>query len=195
MNEFSNDNRGGTGTLTVIAGPMFSGKSARLLEIVKGFAVHEKIVAVFTHAIDTRRGIGDISTHDGRSIPAIPVTQARDILPFAEVAEAVAVDEAQFFGAELMNVVDALLDRGVDVVVCGLSVTFDGRPFSPIPELMAVAERVEKLTADCSVCVAPASFHQPASNQDLGDPLEIDERQVGGAKAYEARCRRHATRQ
>ena len=88
---------------------------------------------------------------------------------------------------------DALVAEGVDVVVSGLCVTFDGRPFEPLPALMAIAEDVLKLTAVCAVCGEDAAFHQRLSSGGAGDPLTPTTEQVGGIESYQARCRRHFT--
>jgi thymidine kinase len=102
----------------------------------------------------------------------------------------VAIDEAHFFGPDLVGAVSELADRDVVVVVAGLDVTFAGQPFEPLPSLMAVAERVDKLTAICTVCGADAIFHarvRPASAMDV----DLVAEHVGGSEKYQARCRRH----
>jgi thymidine kinase len=103
----------------------------------------------------------------------------------------VAIDEAHFFGPDLVAAVAELAGRGLVVVVAGLDVTFEGQPFEPMPSLMALAERVDKLTAICTVCGADAIFHvrvTPAAASDV----ELVPEHVGGAEKYQARCRRHA---
>lgn len=156
-------------------------------------ATQDARTQVFTHAIDTRRGVAEISTHDGLLQPAIPCETASELLSLLDGdTTVVAIDEAQFFGSDLQYVVDQILDRNISVLVSGLSVTFDGRPFTPLPELMAVAERVTKLTATCH-CGSPAVFHRPVTVRDT-DALTISDAQVGGAETYEACCRYHFTR-
>ncbi|MEZ7898331.1 MAG: hypothetical protein QMB98_05915 [Flaviflexus sp.] len=176
--------------LHVITGPMFAGKTVRLLSEITSLSSQGKSVRVLTHAIDTRRGIGDISTHDGLILPAHPVSSAASILDHVDGVSPVAIDEAQFFGEDLIPVVEELLNRNLRVLVSGLCVTFDGRPFTPLPELMVVANKVSKLVATCW-CGAPAPYHQ--SVRSLGDALTIDKEQVGGSESYEARCRLHFT--
>lgn len=190
----------GVGRVEVVAGPMFAGKSEELLRRVRRARVARREVVVVGHALDSRRGAGVVSSHSGLEVESVVVSSAAGI---AEVVgartELVAVDEAQFFGAGLVPVVEELADRGIVVVVAGLSVTFDGRPFSPLPELMAVAESVTRLTAVCSVCGAEAPFHArvvalPDDDAASGNALVPVAAHVGGAESYEARCRRHRPR-
>lgn len=195
----------GAGRLEVIAGPMFAGKSEELLRRVRRAQIARRGVLVVSHALDARRGVGRVSSHSGLGVPSHTVSDAAQIPGLLEegttVTELVAVDEAQFFGAALVPVVSDLARRGLVVVVAGLSVTFDGQPFSPLPELMALAESVEKLTAVCSVCGADAAFHvrvpgapavPGAGSAGPGGALTPVVAHVGGSESYEARCRRHA---
>jgi thymidine kinase len=199
----------GAGRLEVIAGPMFAGKSEELLRRVRRAQIARREVLVVSHALDARRGIGRVSSHSGLGVPSHTVSDAAQIPGLLDTgtradgggAELVAVDEAQFFGPGLVPVVSDLARRGLVVVVAGLSVTFDGQPFSPLPELMALAESVEKLTAVCSVCGADAAFHvrvpgapavPGAGEAGPGGALTPVAAHVGGSEAYEARCRRHA---
>jgi len=160
-----------------------------------------------SHSLDARRGVGRVTSHSGQGVPSHTVSDAAEILALLDAGtgdeagtELVAVDEAQFFGAGLVPVASELARRGLVVVVAGLSVTFDGQPFAPLPELMALAESVEKLTAVCSVCGADAAFHvrvpgaPPVTDAaaDAGDALVPVAAHVGGSESYEARCRRHA---
>ncbi|MFC4628748.1 thymidine kinase [Promicromonospora alba] len=201
----------GAGRLEVIAGPMFAGKSEELLRRVRRARIARRGVLVVSHSLDARRGLGRVTSHSGQGVPSHTVSDAAEILVLldadadAETAtELVAVDEAQFFGAGLVPVASELARRGLVVVVAGLSVTFDGQPFSPLPELMALAESVEKLTAVCSVCGADAAFHvrvpgaplvtDADTADDAGDALVPVAAHVGGSESYEARCRRHAGR-
>ncbi|GAB2473426.1 thymidine kinase [Promicromonospora xylanilytica] len=197
----------GAGRLEVIAGPMFAGKSEELLRRVRRARIARRGALVVSHALDARRGVGRVSSHSGQGVPSRTVSDAADIPGLLGTGsgtgtgsgpELVAIDEAQFFGAGLVPVVSELAGHGLVVVVAGLSVTFDGQPFSPLPELMALAESVEKLTAVCSVCGADAAFHVrvagappvPDAGGQGGALVPVAEH-VGGAESYEARCRRH----
>jgi len=204
----------GAGRLEVIAGPMFAGKSEELLRRVRRARIARRGVLLVNHALDTRRGTGRVTSHSGAGLPSHAVSDAARIPALLDAdpatdpetdaeIELVAIDEAQFFGVGLVPVVSELAGRGLVVVVAGLSVTFDGQPFAPLPELMALAESVEKLTAVCSVCGADAAFHvrvpgappvPDAGPAHPGDSLVPVAAHVGGSESYEARCRRHRGR-
>jgi thymidine kinase len=180
------------GRIEVIAGPMFAGKTEELLRRVRRAAIAGRRVAVFTHALDTRAGGERIASHAGLDAPSRRAASGADILAAVGGAstDIVAIDEAHFFGPELVPAVAELASRGLVVVVAGLDVTFTGEPFEPMPSLMSLAERVDKLTAICTICGADAVFHErvvPAATPDVRLVTE----NVGGAETYQARCRRH----
>lgn len=181
--------------LQVVAGPMFAGKSEELLRRVRRARIAGLAVEVLSHALDDRRGEGRVSSHSGLSVDSVSVPDVGALLAHARgrTLDLVAIDEAQFFGPELAPAVDALIADGVNVIVAGLCVTFDGRPFEPLPSLMAVAEDVLKLTAVCAVCGEDAAFHQRLAAGDIGDPSIPTRAQIGGIESYQARCRRHFT--
>ncbi len=182
------------GRVEAIAGPMFAGKSEELLRRVRRALVAGREVRVFTHALDTRTGAGRIASHAGLEHPSHAVASAGEIPAMVGPdADLVAIDEAHFFGSELVPVVHELAGRGLVVIVAGLDITFSGRPFEPLPSLMATAERVHKLTAVCTVCGAEAVFHQRMDRPLAGDTDLVPEH-VGGREKYEARCRRHFAR-
>lgn len=176
---------------------MFAGKTEELLRRVRRAEVAGRRVEVVGHVLDTRRGTGTVSSHSGLAIPSRTAQDAHDlerIVRAADGLDLVAVDEAHFFGAGLVDVVQRLADEGHVVVVAGLDVTFDARPFEPLPALAALAERVDKLTAVCAVCGEDAAFHVrlvPDAGRGPGDPLAPVAEHVGGAESYEARCRTH----
>jgi thymidine kinase len=181
------------GRLEVIAGPMFAGKTEELLRRVRRAVVGGRRVVVFTHALDERGGPALVASHAGLEHPSRAVGSAAQIpggVP--EGTDLVAIDEAHFFGPELVPIVDELAARDLVVIVAGLDVTFAGRPFEPLPSLMAVAERVDKLTAICTVCGEEAVFHQRTAPPSAAD-VELVPEHVGGSEKYEARCRRHFT--
>src|ERR687896_1893110 len=129
---------GRTGRLEVIAGPMFAGKTEELLRRVRRAVIAARRVEVFTHELDTR-GRGRIASHAGLNFPSRAVASASAIPRAAsDDVDLVAIDEAHFFGSELVPVANELARRGVVVVVAGLDVTFAGQPFEPLPSLMAV---------------------------------------------------------
>jgi thymidine kinase len=146
---------------------------------------------------DDRRGDGQVSSHSGLAVPSrsVPDVDALVAGVRGRDLDVVAIDEAQFFGSDLVDAVNSLVADDVTVMVAGLCVTFDGRPFEPLPSLMAIADDVLKLTAVCAVCGADAAFHQRLSpgERDAVDPRVPTPAQVGGIESYQARCRRHFT--
>ncbi|NLG20506.1 MAG: thymidine kinase [Actinomycetales bacterium] len=172
---------------------MFAGKTEELLRRVRRARLAGLDVEVVNHALDDRRGPGLVSSHDGVSEASRSAPDAAGVraLLTNHSPDLVAIDEAQFFGPDLVGVVDELAARGVTVVVSGLSVTFDGRPFEPLPTLMATAERVTRLTAVCAVCGGDAAFHQRVDPRPPADALTPLVEHVGGIEAYQARCRHH----
>jgi len=181
--------------LQVVAGPMFAGKSEELLRRVRRARIAGLAVEVVDHALDDRRGEGLVSSHSGLSVPSRSVPDVDALVAGVQGRglDLVAIDEAQFFGPDLVPAVDALVTDGLTVIAAGLCVTFDGRPFEPLPALTAIAEDVLKLTAVCAVCGEDAAFHQRLSAEETGDPRIPTRAQVGGLESYQARCRRHFT--
>ena len=180
-----------TGRIEVIAGPMFAGKTEELIRRVRRAAIARRPVQVFTHAVDRRNRAGAISSHAGAEFPSSAVASALELeAAIAADTALVAVDEAQFFGPELVEVANRLAWRGLEVVLAGLDVTFNGQPFEPLPSLMALAERVDKLTAICTVCGAEAVYHQRTA-ASRASPTALVSEHVGGLEKYEARCRLH----
>ena len=159
-----------TGRLTVIAGPMFSGKSEELMRRVRRATIAGIDVLVVSHFLDTRSDLSTITSHIGMNIPAVPLGDVRSLTEAArgQDYDLIAIDEAQFFGPDLIPVVEDLLGAGIDVIVEGLCVTFDGAPFEPLPSFMAVAEEVLRLTAVCTVCGRDAVFHQRLDSPEPG---------------------------
>jgi thymidine kinase len=178
------------GWIEVICGVMFSGKSEELIRRVRRAIIAKRNVQVFKSHLDERyAGIYHISSHDGRSVEAIPVDSAAQIAQRVErTTQVVAIDEAQFLDATVVALATSLAERGVRVVVAGTDTDFRGEPFGPMPELLAVAEVVDKLHAICVVCGNPASRNQRLIE---GKPARYDSPviMVGGEESYEARCR------
>jgi thymidine kinase len=179
------------GRIEVITGPMFAGKTEELQRRVRRALIGGQRVVVLSHALDSRSGADRIVSHAGREAPSCAVSSASSVAgAVPRGTDMVAIDEAHFFGPDLVAAVTELAARGLVVVVAGLDVTFEGEPFEPLPALMALAERVDKLTAVCTICGADAVYHvrlgQPASG--AGDLVP---EHVGGVEKYQARCRRH----
>lgn len=179
------------GRLEVVCGPMFAGKTEELLRRVRRALIAGRRVTVITHALDTRHGADRVASHIGRDVPSLAAASPDEIEALIPAdAEVVAIDEAQFFGAGLVPLVARLADRGLVVIVAGLSVTFDGHPFEPLPALMALAERVDRLTAICMTCGEDAVFHVKVVAAPAGSG-DLTAANVGGTETYQARCRRH----
>jgi thymidine kinase len=178
------------GWVEVISGVMFSGKSEELLRRVRRAIIARRNVQVFKSHLDDRYGgIQKISSHDGHMIDALPVNTSVQIAELADPeAQVIAIDEAQFLDLGIVGVVNTLANRGQRVIMAGTDMDFRGRPFGPMAELLAIAERIDKLHAICVICGDLAS-----KNQRLIDgkpaPAEGPTIQVGGAESYEARCR------
>lgn len=178
------------GWIEVVAGVMFSGKSEELIRRVRRAIIARKRVQVFKSHLDARyAGIYSISSHDGRTVEAIPADSASQIaLQIDPMAHVIAIDEAQFLDEGVIALVTSLAGRGRRVIVAGTDTDFRGEPFGPMPALMAVAEVVDKLHAICVLCGGPASRNQRLIE---GHPAPYDSPtiMVGGTESYEARCR------
>ncbi len=180
-----------TGSIEVIAGVMFSGKSEELIRRVRRALIARRRVQVFKSHLDDRYGgITRISSHTGVEIEAGPVDSSAAIFRLVRPdTEVVAIDEAQFLDPGIVAVATSLAERGVRVLIAGTDTDFRGEPFGRMGELMAVAEQVEKLQAICVVCGDVACRNQRLIN---GRPARWDSPtiMVGGSETYEARCRR-----
>ena len=178
------------GWIEVIAGVMFSGKSEELIRRVRRAMIARKRVQVFKSHLDGRySGIYAISSHDGRSVEAVPVDSSAQIAQCLDpVAHVIAIDEAQFLDDSIVDLTTSLAARGRRVILAGTDTDFRGEPFGPMPQLMAIAEMVDKLHAICVLCGSPASRNQRLVE---GRPARYDSPviQVGGTDSYEARCR------
>ena len=150
------------GWVEVVSGVMFSGKSEELLRRVRRALIARKRVQVFKSHLDDRYGgVFRISSHDGSELEAHPVSNSVQIAELARSdAQVIAIDEAQFLDEGVVEVVNDLADRGVRVIVAGTDMDFRGEPFGPIPRLLAVAERIDKLHAICVVCGDLATRNQ-----------------------------------
>jgi len=179
------------GTIEVICGSMFSGKTDELLRRLRRAVIARKKVQVFKPAIDVRFAVEKVTSHAGGEFDALPVEKAAQIPDLIQPeTEVVAVDEAQFFDADILEVTRQLAGRGLRLIVAGLDTDFRAEPFGPMPALMAEAERVDKLQAICMICGEPASRTQRLVNGQparYADPIVI----VGASEMYEARCRAH----
>jgi thymidine kinase len=168
---------------------MFSGKSEELIRRVKRAVIARRTVQVFKPAIDDRFGSELVRSHDGDSFVARPVRSSAEIMALLEPeTSVVGVDEVQFFDPGIIGIVRELVADGRRVICAGLDLDFRGEPFGPVPTLLALAERVDKLEAICVVCGESATRTQRIVNgvpADYDDPIIV----IGAQEAYEARCR------
>jgi thymidine kinase len=176
------------GFIEVICGPMFSGKSEELIRRLRRAGFARQRVVVCKPATDDRYHDTDVVSHDGLSVSAVRLSQASEILAAVSDAQVIAIDEAQFFDAELTQVIEILADRGLRVIVAGLDKDFAGRPFGPMGSILARADFVDKLQAICQQCAEPATCTQRLID---GHPAPADAPivLVGAADSYEPRCR------
>jgi len=175
--------KGGNGWIEVICGSMFSGKTEELIRRLNRALLAKQQVEIFKPAIDRRYHEENIVSHNENSIRSTAVSVASEILLHVHKGEVVGIDEAQFFDESLLEVVHTLANKGTRVIVAGLDMDYLGKPFGPMPALMAMAEFVTKVHAICMRCggVASHSFRlQPSEQQVL----------LGASDHYEARCRK-----
>ncbi|MGW8143135.1 MAG: thymidine kinase [Anaerolineales bacterium] len=180
-----------SGAVEVIVGSMFSGKTDELIRRLRRATIAKQKVQVFKPAIDNRFADAKVTSHAGNDFDALPIQSAADILDHLdEDTTVVAVDEAQFFDPDIIQIIKNLADNGLRVIAAGLDTDFRGEPFGPMPTLMAQAERVDKLHAICMICAEEASRTQRLLD---GKPAHFDDPVVviGASELYEARCRQH----
>jgi thymidine kinase len=170
------------GSIEVICGSMFSGKTEELIRRLRRAQIARLKVEIFKPRTDNRFHETDVVSHDANSIHSTPVDNSSAILLLGSDVQVVGIDEAQFFDEELPNVCNILANRGVRVIVAGLDMDFKGKPFGPMPALMAIAESVTKVHAVCVKCGNPALYsYRLVSNSDTV--------LLGEKESYEPRCR------
>jgi thymidine kinase len=171
------------GSVEVIVGSMFSGKTEELIRLLRRAQIARQPIQVFKPRIDDRYSADHVASHDRTMFPSTVIDHAveiyRHLLPDTQV---IGIDEGQFFDDELVDVVNELATRGLRVIIAGLDMNWKGEPFHPMPELMAIAETVKKLRAVCVICAGPASRTQRLVKR-------TDTILVGDRTAYESRCR------
>ena len=178
-----------SGSLEVICGSMFSGKSEELIRRLRRSQIAQLTTLVFKHSIDNRTTVEYIHSHAGDKLKAIALDKSLDILEYSfDELQVVGIDEVQFFGDGIIEVIFQLVDSGKRVIVAGLDLDFRGMPFGCMPMLLAMADTVTKLNAVCLLCSSDAHFTQRLINgkpADFDDPLIL----VGAQECYQARCR------
>ncbi len=170
------------GWIEVICGSMFSGKTEELIRRLKRAKIAKQKVEIFKPIIDTRYDEENVVSHDENAILSTPVESSSQILLYTNDVDVVGIDEAQFFDSELISVCNKLADSGVRVIVAGLDMDYLGKPFGPLPALLAVAEYVTKVHAICMSCGNLAQY----SHRTIGnDKLVV----LGEKESYEPLCR------
>ncbi len=170
------------GWIEVICGSMFSGKTEELIRRLFSARIANMKVEVFKPEIDARYDTHDIVSHDAARIHSTPISSPRDILLLSDNAEVVGIDEAQFFDESLPDVVGQLALKGIRVIVSGLDMDYAGRPFGPVPAMLALADYITKLHAICVRCGNKANYSYRLSAEEHTVLL-------GGKDHYEPRCR------
>lgn len=170
------------GSIEVICGSMFSGKTEELIRRLKRAQIARLSVEIFKPRTDTRYDETAIVSHDANKIASTPVDNASAILLLGSNAQIVGIDEAQFFDDELPAVCNQLANKGIRVIVAGLDMDYTGKPFGPLPAIMAMAESVTKVHAVCVVCGKPALYSYRLIENDTKILL-------GEKESYEPRCR------
>ena len=171
-----------TGWIEVICGSMFSGKTEELIRRVRRAQIARQKIELFKPEIDTRYSKDEIVSHDDQKLPSRVVKNANEMIPLSLEVQVVAIDEAQFYKKSLVKVCNTLANMGKRVIVAGLDTDYRGDPFSPIPELLAIAEYITKTHAICVVCGNPANY----TYRTTGDKSQV---LLGASDKYEARCR------
>ena len=172
-----------TGWIEVICGCMFSGKTEELIRRLRRAQIAKQSVLIFKPTIDDRYSTNHIVSHSEQSLVSTVIDNPLEILELAKSANVVGIDEAQFFSADLVDVCERLANDGKRVIVAGLDQDYRGKPFEPMPQLLAVAEYITKTLAICMSCGNPADRTQRTTTQQ---ELVV----VGAQNVYEARCRK-----
>ena len=173
-----------SGWVEVICGSMFSGKTEELIRRLKRAKIAQQKVEIYKPVIDTRYDEENVVSHDANTIRSTPVQSANQILLMANDFDVIGIDEAQFFDEELSAVCNILANSGIRVIVAGLDMDYLGKPFGPIPALMATAEYVTKVHAICPICGDLANYSHRTVDQD-GQVM------LGETDVYEPLCRKH----
>ncbi|AHW60155.1 thymidine kinase [Draconibacterium orientale] len=171
------------GTIEVVAGSMFSGKTEELIRRLKRAKIAKQKVEIYKPMVDVRYSETEVVSHDENAIHSTPVENSANILLLAGDVDVIGIDEAQFFDKGLINVVNQLANMGIRVIVAGLDMDFKGEPFGPIPGLMAVADYITKVHAICVRCGSIAQFSHRISEKE--QVVLLGEKDI-----YEPLCRR-----
>lgn len=181
----------GYGSLEIICGPMFSGKSEELIRRLKRAKIAKQKVIIFKPQMDDRYSIDQIASHDGNKENAVNIQNAEEMLKYVQDhVDVIGIDEVQFIAGNIVRVIKGFIEAGKRVICAGLDMDFKAEPFGKVPDLLAVADSITKLTAVCVVCGNPANRTQRLINGNpakFNDPLIL----IGTDEQYQARCRQH----
>ena len=170
------------GSIEVICGSMFSGKTEELLKRLRKAKLTKMKIAVFKPKVDSRYDSKDVVSHDKNTISSTPIEKAEDILQYVSDVQIIAIDEAQFFDDNLINVCNMLANTGKRIIIAGLDMDFLGQPFGVMPQLLAIAEKIKKVHAVCVECGKEASY-------SFRKTTEKDLIKIGEKNEYKALCR------
>ena len=170
------------GSIEIICGSMFSGKTEELIRRIERAKIAKQNVMICKPSIENRYDKDKVVSHDMKAIDCIAVGDATDIIELCKNKDVVGIDEAQFFNNNLVDVCNHLANRGVRIIIAGLDMDYEGNPFEPIPQLMAIAEDVTKVRAICIQCGDLANYSYRLVDED-------NQILLGEKKEYEARCR------
>jgi thymidine kinase len=171
--------------IEVICGPMYSGKSEELMRRLKRATIAKRKFKLFKPAVDDRFSVTEVVSHSGIKMSCKVVSEAAEISEHILSEKIIAIDEAQFFDDSIISLVNNLANEGKRVIIAGLDLDSSCMPFGPMPQLLAIAEQVQKLTAVCNVCGNSAT-HTYRTNKEVDKQVL-----VGAMDSYEARCRKH----
>ena len=170
------------GSIEIICGSMFSGKTEELIRRIERAKIAKQNVMICKPSIENRYDKDKVVSHDMKAIDCIAVGDATDIIELCKNKDVVGIDEAQFFNNNLVDVCNHLANRGVRIIIAGLDMDYEGNPFEPIPQLMSIAEDVTKVRAICTQCGDLANYSYRLVDED-------NQILLGEKKEYEARCR------
>ena len=170
------------GSIEVICGSMFSGKTEELLKRLRKAKLTKMKIAVFKPKVDSRYDSKDVVSHDKNTISSTPIEKAEDILQYVSDVQIIAIDETQFFDDNLINVCNMLANTGKRIIIAGLDMDFLGQPFGVMPQLLAIAEKIKKVHAVCVECGKEASY-------SFRKTTEKDLIKIGEKNEYKALCR------
>ena len=179
---FMNVLRQHTGWIEIICGSMFSGKTEELIRRLRRALIARQRIEIFKPKIDKRFAEKEIVSHNAQKIPAHIIDSPKEIIQLALEAQVVAIDEAQFFDDNLIEISQKLANMGKRVIIAGLDQDFRGEPFGPMPKLLAIAEYITKTHAICVICGNPANY----TFRKTSDTNQVI---IGASDMYEARCR------